>query len=423
MLLIFAIFCVSLVAAGRSPHADYVEELVRQNAFGARISDNILEDASLDVPELVRKYNYPLEEHFIMTQDGYILGLHRIPHGRDNNNVRGNKPVVFVMHGLLGSSADWVLMGPGTALAYILAEEGFDVWLGNARGNYYSRRHLTLNPDAENDNSFWRFSLDEIGNLDLSASIDYILLATGRSGLHYVGMSQGTTVYFIMNSLRPDYSEKILSMHALAPVAYQTQSRGTLMDALAPIAADALSWATVLGFGEMFPKSELLAWAGQKLCQDEAVFQPICSSIFFLIGGWNMDQHNATMIPVMLAHTPAGAGLRQFAHFAQNVATKGFRRYDYGVLLNLAAYGTAAPPSYNLSKITNPVFLHYSEGDTRVDLADVDRLYNELGGPKEKILVSQKTFSHIDFMWGTNARFYVFDRVIRDIRIIDNSNK
>lgn len=51
------------------------------------------------------------------TEDGYVLGLHRIPHGRDANNVPGqNKPAVFVMHGMLSSSADYITMGPGTAL-------------------------------------------------------------------------------------------------------------------------------------------------------------------------------------------------------------------------------------------------------------------------------------------------------------------
>lgn len=38
---------------------------------------------------------------------------------------------------------------------------GFDVWLGNARGNTHSRKHETLNPDRHRD--FWDFSWHEIG--------------------------------------------------------------------------------------------------------------------------------------------------------------------------------------------------------------------------------------------------------------------
>lgn len=58
-----------------------------------------------------------MEIHNVVTEDGYILEMQRIPHGRDNHNTRDpKKPVVFVMHGLFASAADWVLMGPGTAL-------------------------------------------------------------------------------------------------------------------------------------------------------------------------------------------------------------------------------------------------------------------------------------------------------------------
>ena len=39
--------------------------------------------------------------------------------------------------------------------AYILANAGYDIWLGNARGNSYSRAHVKLNPDT--DREFWDF--------------------------------------------------------------------------------------------------------------------------------------------------------------------------------------------------------------------------------------------------------------------------
>jgi lysosomal acid lipase/cholesteryl ester hydrolase len=67
--------------------------------------------------ELIKKYGYPFEEHTTITDDGYILCLHRIPHSRgDRENYFSTRPPVLLMHGLGGSSADWILMGPGNSL-------------------------------------------------------------------------------------------------------------------------------------------------------------------------------------------------------------------------------------------------------------------------------------------------------------------
>lgn len=122
--------------------------------------------------------------------------------------------------------------------AYLLAEEGYDVWMGNARGNYYSRRHTSLNPDAIFSTAYWQFSWDEIGNVDLPTMIDYALAHTGRDRLHYVGHSQGNTAFWVMASLRPEYNDKIISMHALAPVAYMANNKSFLLRVIASFGND-----------------------------------------------------------------------------------------------------------------------------------------------------------------------------------------
>ena len=50
--------------------------------------------------------------------------------------------------------------------------------------------------------------------------IDYILEKTGNKKIFYIGHSQGTTTFFAMASELPEYNKKIVSMHALAPVAF-----------------------------------------------------------------------------------------------------------------------------------------------------------------------------------------------------------
>lgn len=106
-----------------------------------------------------------------------------------------------------------LLSSPG----YMLSDLGYDVWMGNSRGNRYSKNHTSLNSDYQ---EFWDFTFHEMGKYDLPANIDYILSKTGYEQLHYIGHSQGTAIFWVLCSEQPAYSQKITSMHALAPIAY-----------------------------------------------------------------------------------------------------------------------------------------------------------------------------------------------------------
>lgn len=89
--------------------------------------------------------------------------MHRIPYSPRNGPGERKQPV-FLMHGLLDSSSTWVIMRPENGLAYLLADLGYDVWMGNARGNRYSRRHVARDPDGRRSDrrQFWEFSWHEV---------------------------------------------------------------------------------------------------------------------------------------------------------------------------------------------------------------------------------------------------------------------
>ncbi|XP_044249359.1 lipase 3-like [Drosophila takahashii] len=168
---------------------------------------------------LILNHNYPVKEHTVHTPDDYILTIYRIPTTpkRNHQNQTAEKPVVFLQHGILCASDDWIINGPETSLAYMFTDAGYDVWLGNARGNTYSRQHKHIHPDTSD---FWRFSWHEIGVYDLAAMLDYALAESQSNSLHFVAHSQGTTTFFVLMSSLPWYNEKMRSVHLLAPMVH-----------------------------------------------------------------------------------------------------------------------------------------------------------------------------------------------------------
>ncbi|XP_053607253.1 lipase 3-like [Plodia interpunctella] len=400
---------VAAASAGRSPHADYVEEYLKAKGAG-RYSDNIIEDALLDIPELVAKYGYPFEAHSVTTTDAYILEVHRIPHGRDQNNTPNpNKPVAFLMHGLYSSSADFIVLGPGSALAYLLAEAGFDVWLGNARGNYYSRRHQTLNPDGgRRDLDFWRFSWDEIGNLDLPVVIDYVIATTGQPKLHYIGHSQGGTTFLVLNSLNPEYNEKFHSFQALAPAAFFIYNEDPSYRILAPLEAVLEDTLFALGVVEILGNREFFTWFSVNFCVD-GVTADFCNEILYR---GDPEFYNTTMTPLLLGHAPAGASILQMIHYGQSINSKKFRRFNYLPIKNIEVYGRPTPPDYDLNRVTVPTYLHYGYADLQADYRDINYLGDMLPNVAGRIPVPRESFNHLDFIWGIDAKAQLYDKLI-----------
>ena len=113
--------------------------------------------------DIVKQQGYDLETYELPTSDDYTLVVHRIQ-GKIGQPC--NKYPVFLQHGLLSSSADFLLED---CMAYEFANAGRDVWLGNFRGNVFSRRYPSRRQSVVeqrvNNKKFWHFSFDEHGKL------------------------------------------------------------------------------------------------------------------------------------------------------------------------------------------------------------------------------------------------------------------
>uniref|UniRef100_A0A182P818 Potential DNA-binding domain-containing protein n=1 Tax=Anopheles epiroticus TaxID=199890 RepID=A0A182P818_9DIPT len=376
-----------------------------------QIHPDIIEDAHLDSIGLLRKYGYPAEEHIVETDDGYLLGVHRCP-GSPLSPPAPGKPVVLLQHGMLSSSADYILMGPDTSLAYMLADAGYDVWMGNARGNRYSRRHRFRSNVTQ---TFWDFSWHEVGSIDIPNMIDYILARTGQQSLQYVGHSQGTTAYWVMMSQHPYYNRRIKSMHALAPAAYMHNTRSPYVLFLATFLYTTDLMLQMMGTWWFEPTNEMDIQGGLQNCHDGAPFQDMCSINTFLIAGFNTEEVNSTMLPVIHAHSPAGASTMQMIHHAQTIRSRIFRQYDHGAM-NMLRYGQLTPPVYILANVQAPTLFYHSTNDWLATPADVELLYRELPNVVKRYLVPLPAFNHLDFVWAINVRSLLYNELLADLR-------
>jgi len=364
-------------------------------------------ETKMSTCDVIKFHEYLCEEHDVMTKDGYILQLHRIPafqHG-GNDKIDGTN-AVFLQHGIIDSSYTWVMNGPSESLAYILANQGYDVWMGNTRGNTYSTRHKVLDHKSE---KFWDFSWDEMVKFDLPASIEYVLKQTNQSQLFYIGHAQGTLIGFAAFSMYPSLGEKIKLFAALAPTAHVSHVKG-LLKILSYGGVIGEQILATLGTRNFLPSSWVTREVAKLVC-GHGIFQYICTSIVFLISGYDVTNLDKNRIPVIMTHTPAGTSVKNIIHFSQMIRSNKLQMYDYKWNGNMHKYMQPYPPTYDIEQMSVPVALFTGTADWLATPEDID-MYLRPFLPNLIYDQTDKFWNHVDFVWGKNANEIIYENVI-----------
>jgi lysosomal acid lipase/cholesteryl ester hydrolase len=359
--------------------------------------------------ELITSKGYPAEGHIVVTDDGYVLNMQRIPYGKHAHGVNDppNRPVIFLQHGLLCSSTNWLTNLENESFAFILADAGFDVWMGNFRGNTYSKGHAWLSTSSH---EYWQFSWDEMAKYDLPAMINYVLAKTGKDQIYYSGHSQGTMTMFAKLSEDPVFASKIKEFYAQGPVSTVGYIEGPLR--LIAGFTNELDWfLNLVGIDEFLPNSYMTDLLAHYVC-GWSWTNPLCGDILFVIAGPDSVQLNNTRIPVYIAHTPAGTSTQNIVHFGQQVNSKKYAKYDFGKKGNLQKYGSESPPEYDLTKVNVPTYLFWGVNDWLADPTDVGLLVEKLNPAILKGNTGLADFNHMDFIWGMNAPAEVYSKII-----------
>ncbi|CAK1595753.1 unnamed protein product [Parnassius mnemosyne] len=367
-------------------------------------------DVTLTVPARVARNGYRCETHTVVS-NGYLLNLHRIPHSKNDRKI--SPKTILLQHGIFASSADWIMNGPGKALAYVLADAGYDVWMSNIRGNRYSKEHAWL---KTNTKSYWNFSWHDVALHDIPNIIDYIMKLKGEgTKITYIGHSMGTTILFAMLTLRPEYNNILTAGYALAPVIFMSDFKSPIKS-LASVGKNVAHMEMLYGSHEFLPKNSMFGEIVSS-CNVDYIDDKICKNFIFQLCGENEKQYNETLLPVFLSHYGAGTSWKTVLHFAQEILARNkFQQFDFGPSNNQRMYGSDQPPEYDLSKITLPIHLYWARNDLLSSEKDVKMLLDKLPSTTEAYLVPDPKFNHLDYLWAIDASTLINSQMLSSLQ-------
>ncbi|CZT48502.1 related to triacylglycerol lipase [Rhynchosporium secalis] len=360
-----------------------------------------------DFVDLCAAFGYTAEEHIVQTGDGYLLGLHRLAYRKGEEDEKVNhgknsvrKGVVYMHHGLLMNSEVWVcLTDEERCLPFKLVEKGYDVWLGNNRGNKYSKKSVHHSPT---DIPFWDFSMDEFAFHDIPDSIAYILETTSAPSLSYIGFSQGTAQAFATLAIHPRLNDQVNVFIALAPAMSPAGLSNSIVNALVKASPQVL----FLLFGRRSILSSATMW--QSILYPPIFVRLIDMGLSFLFG-WHARNISTSQKLAAYPHLYSFTSTKSVVHWFQIIRTKSFQMYDDDVqpVVSLSTFSkytkVAKFPTRN---IKTPIVLLYGGSDS---LVDINIMKREL--PSHTIAIEVPHYEHLDFLWARGVDTLVFPHV------------
>lgn len=339
---------------------------------------------TMDISSLLQRHGHGVETHSATTDDGYLLTLHRIA------GSSGNAPVVYCHHGLMTCSELWVLGDTAErCLPLQLAAQGYDVWLGNNRGNKYSTGHTKLTPAEP---AFWDFSIDQFALKDIPTLVNYVLQTTNQKKLKYIGFSQGSSQLFAALSSIPELNDKIEHFTALSPVMVPQKLTHPVVT---PLVLNPHHLKRIFGQGALLPFVPTVRdWV------PSMVYNRVIDISVKLLFQWVGNNISPIQKQVGYPHLYSVSSVKSVMHWFQIIRDEKFQSFDLS--------------EYKTENIVVPVLLIYGNADC---LVDIDRTVHLLKCPTTA--VECDTYEHMDTLWATDCVDKVFSVVIDIYREID----
>jgi len=331
-----------------------------------------------DILEFAKSQGFELEEHHVHTPDGFVLVMFRI-----KTEKRG--PPVLFMHGLCQSCECFIT--DRDSLAFSMATKGYDVWLGNARGNRYSYKNTKLTPKQE---EYWDFSMDEMALVDLPLMILHVLEHSKYLKLDYVGFSQGTAIGFACFSVRKDIADKVSNFLAISPAGRLNRLPNPVIRAI--VSTDPKLVFKIFGKKSVLPS--VFFW--RRVLSKQAFLDAMEKSVNHIFG-WTMTNVASHQKYFLYSNLYSFTSTKVIVHWMQIMSSGVLEMFDDDVH-HLKANRGRRTPIYPLDRI--PCKIHLLYGNKDLNLINIANLIESL--PQVPNQVSVHCFNsleHLDLIY------------------------
>ncbi|GME76399.1 unnamed protein product [Ambrosiozyma monospora] len=306
-----------------------------------------------DLQAICQLNGFKLESLLVRTRDGYLLTVHRLNPGA--NGFTPNGKIVYFQHGLLMSSEIWCLrFNREFNLPFVLCQLGYDVYLGNNRGNKYSSKHVSYNPTEDR---FWDFSIDQFSLFDIPDCIDYILELNHADSLTYIGFSQGCSQVLSSISINPSLNTKIAKLILIAPATTPKKLSNWLLNSMVNFKPHLL----FLLFGRKIIMPSILFW-------QRITYPPFFVKLIDLpneiLFDWKSTNIDYMQKFISYFHLYSTTSVKCVVHWFQIIKSARFQMYQDSDIFRAFEYPTES--------ITVPkVLIIYGMADSLVDINDL----------------------------------------------------
>lgn len=368
-----------------------------------------------DIAAIAEASGYIVRDHVITTTDGYVLVLHKL-----ESPLRKSDPskVVYFHHGLLTNSELFVLgQTKKESLPYLLADLGYEVWLGNNRGNKYSRKHLKY---SIADWRFWDFSLDEYALYDIPDTLEYIAGRYTNTKITFIGFSQGCSQLFASLSIKPALNDRLNLFVALSPAIVPRQLKHPLFRFIVEHTAKNPNFPFLL-FGNRALMPSVVFWSH---AMGSALYERVVDISLRHLFGWSCSNIPKTQKKIGYPRMFSNSSVKSLTHWFQIISAKRFQMYDetckYGrtpLTLISKIKGHRVAPFPVEHHVNVPILLVYGDADL---LVDIDKTMQLIMGKQrvyqhELEVLHCQSYEHMDTLWAADVYTRVFTPVITAI--------